>query len=142
MNEQNINEVSNDGTVDNIETKKETNIDNAETNNSKQVDVTKVKIRTILKQRFKKSNSILKMVIALILVAILCFGAGLIAGRELDRHGNGRIFMNRNNMYRQMPKGYFNGGNSNRRQFNNKNSQNQNNSTPKATPPANNSQPQ
>lgn len=40
-------------------------------------DISKVKIRDILKQRFKKMNPGLKKVLPIILVGIICFAAGI-----------------------------------------------------------------
>lgn len=180
MNQENNNVVPNNGAADNTEIKKEEVLNANEINNikdevtasssdasaaietsannsdekssSKHEDVSKVKIRTILKQRFKKSNPILKKVIPLIIVGIICFGAGLIAGKEIDRHSNRRVIINRNGMFRQMPNRNFNGGNFNKKQFNsngnsngssngNNNSKN-NQQQPNTTPPATNIQPQ
>jgi hypothetical protein len=159
MNEENNNIIPENGTIDNTESKKADNVDNAEiinntaentstsaatpviaeipsTDNTEKnfnhhEDVSKVKIRTILRQRFKKSSPIFKKVIPLVLVGIICFGVGLMAGKELDRHRNERVLMNRKGIYRQIPNGNFN-----KRQFNNKNNQQQNNKTPQVTPPA------
>jgi hypothetical protein len=174
MNEENNNVASNDGGAYNTEIKKEDIINNTEVNNIKNEntasssdasvisetpsnisaekssniheDVSKVKIRTILKQRFKKSNPILKKVIPLIIVGIICFGAGLIAGKEIDRHSNRRVIFNRNGMFRQMPNRNFNGGNFNKKQFNsnsnNGNNNSKNNQQQSTTPPATNNQPQ
>lgn len=157
MNEENNNVVPENGTIDNTVLEKTDNIENnkaaviAETssittdekNTNHHEDVSKVKIRTILRQRFKNSSPILKKVIPLVLVGIICFAAGLIAGRGIDRHRNERFLMNRNGMFRQMP-GNFNGGNFNRRQFNNNNNNNNKQpnakvpQTPKAPPAATN----
>lgn len=103
-------------------------------------DISKVKIRSIIKQRYKKSGSFMKMVLPLVLVGIICFGAGLVTGRGISRHQRGNI--GGPGMYRQLPKGNFNGGGFNRKQFNNNrnqfNNRNQvpNSQTPKVTPPA------
>lgn len=152
MSEEMNNIVPENATTDNTVLDKTENINNdaiipaevpsastTEKNNTKQEDVSKVKIRTILKQRFKK-YPILKKVIPLVLVGIICFGAGLITGRGIFRYRNERFLMNGKGFYRQMP-GNFNGGNFNNRkfnnkQFNNKNNAQPNNKAPQATPPA------
>lgn len=150
MSEGNNKEVSNneaidyteiDNTSENTEIKKEGSISSAELNEPKHEDVSKIKIRTILKQRFKNSSPFFKRAIPLIIVGIICFGAGLVAGKEIDRHNSGRVMMNRKGIFRQMPNGNFNGGNFNKRQFNNNNNSNNNNQK-NATPPTPNSQPQ
>jgi|GEM_PF-3228016 len=145
MSEENNNALSNNETIDNTEIEKENNIYNAEINEPKHQDVSKVKIRTILKQRFKNSSPFLKKAIPLLLVGIICFGAGLVAGREIDRHSNSRVIMNRKGMFRQMPNGNFYGGNFNKRQFNNNKSNSSNNGNnnnqKNAAPPAANTQP-
>jgi hypothetical protein len=169
MNEEKNNAVPSSGEAYNTELKKEEAINDTEVNNNKvgnavspsdasiasetsskssteksfnkHEDVSKVKIRTILKQRLKKSNPILKKVISFIIVGIICFGAGLVAGKEINMHGNARVLINRNGMFKQMPNRSFNGGNFNKRQFNNNgnnNNSSKNNQNPSTTPPATN----
>ncbi|MFL0269979.1 hypothetical protein [Candidatus Clostridium radicumherbarum] len=144
-------EVSNNVAIDKTEIEKENNSSNAEIkteNNSsklnepKQEDVSKVKIRTILKQRFKNSSPFFKRAIPLIIVGIICFGAGLVAGKEIDRHNNGRVMMNRKGIFRQMPNGNFNMRPFNNNKNNNNNNNSNNNNQKNAVPPASNSQPQ
>jgi hypothetical protein len=148
INKEAFNNVAIDNTViekednsSNAEIKTENNITSNELNEPKHEDVSKIKIRTILKQRFKNSSPFFKRAIPLIIVGIICFGAGLVAGKEIDRHNSGRVIMNRKGIFRQMPNGNFNGGNSKMRPFNNNNNNNNNNQK-NALPPASNSQPQ
>ncbi|MFL0247708.1 hypothetical protein [Candidatus Clostridium stratigraminis] len=153
MSEEIKREVFNNETIDNTEIEKENNSSNTDVKGEKNItsnelkepkheDVSKVKICTILKQRFKNSSPFFKRAIPLIIVAIVCFGAGLIAGREIDRHNMGRVTINRKGMFKQMPNGKFNGGNFNMRPFNNNNNNSNNNNQKNAVPPSSNSQPQ
>lgn len=76
-------------------------------------DVSKVKISTILKERFKRNKPKFKKVLPYILVGLICFGAGMGLDRALLRNRASRIPNNRGNINRMIP-----GNPSNNRQFN------------------------
>lgn len=69
-------------------------------------DISKIKIRTILKQRIKKCGG--KKIVAFILVAIISFAAGVGVDRVMTRHRMGKAFRNRPGINRQFPKERFN----------------------------------
>jgi hypothetical protein len=82
-------------------------------------DISKVKIRDILKQRFKKMNPGLKKAIPLILVGIICFAAGIGADRAFIGRRLSNNLRNRPVINQPMPNNRFNGS-----QGNMKNNQN------------------
>jgi hypothetical protein len=82
-------------------------------------DISKVKIRDILKQRFKKMNPGLKKALPLILVGIICFAAGIGADRAFIGRRLSNNLRNRPVINQPMPNNRFNGS-----QGNMKNNQN------------------
>jgi hypothetical protein len=82
-------------------------------------DISKVKIRDILKQRFKKMNPGLKKALPLILVGIICFAAGIGADRAFIGRRLSNNLRNRPVINQPMPNNRFNGN-----QGNMKNNQN------------------
>lgn len=89
------------------------------TNSVQQADVSKVKIVTILKERFKRNSPKFKKVLPYILVGLICFGAGMGLDRALLRNRASRILNNRGNINRMIPRNpsngrQFNKGNNNR----------------------------
>ncbi len=82
-------------------------------------DVSKVKIRDILKQRFKKMRPSLKKALPLILVGIICFAAGVGVDRAFIGRRFGGNLRNRPGFNQSMPNNRFNN-----RQGNMKNNQN------------------
>lgn len=86
-------------------------------------DVSKVKITHILAQRMKKCGA--KKIIAVILLAVICFGGGILTDRLALRHGAGRNFYGRPGMQRNMRGNSFgnrNGNNSSQNQQSTQNS--------------------
>ncbi|MBL4936599.1 hypothetical protein JK636_12605 [Clostridium sp. YIM B02515] len=79
-------------------------------------DVSTVKVRTILKQRFRKLRPSVKMAIPIILVGIICFVGGIMADRALMWNRAGKFLKGRPGISRQMKKDPFNN-----KQFKNKN---------------------
>jgi hypothetical protein len=82
-------------------------------------DISEVKIRDILKQRFKKMNPGLKKALPLILVGIICFAAGIGADRAFIGRRISNNLRNRPVINQPMPNNRFNGN-----QGNMKNNQN------------------
>jgi hypothetical protein len=71
-------------------------------------DISKVKIRDILKQRFKKMKPGLKKALPLILVGIICFAAGIGADRAFIGRRIGNNLRNRPVINQPMPNNRFN----------------------------------
>jgi len=65
----------------------------AATNNAVSQDLSKIKIRTILKERLKKGN--LKKTISIILICLICFAAGIGVDRLVMNHKDGKNFKGR-----------------------------------------------
>lgn len=83
------------------------------------IDLSKVKIRNVLRERIKKCKLNLKKIIACILVGAVCFGAGFFTGRVSIRHNLGRNVYGKPGIRRNMHgnfkgnkkfKSYQNGG--------------------------------
>jgi hypothetical protein len=87
-------------------------------NEASESDVSKVKIRTILKQRFKSMRPGLKKALPLILVGIICFAAGIGVDRAFIGRRVNKALKNRPGINQAMPK------NNNNKQGNMKNNQN------------------
>lgn len=87
--------------------------------NSTETDYTKVKIRHILAQRFKKYGT--KKIVGLILLAVICFGAGLLTDRLVMRHENGRNFYGKSAIQRNISGKYY--GNKRSRSYGNSGTQ-------------------
>jgi hypothetical protein len=85
-------------------------------NNTAKDDISNVKIRTILKQRFKKWRPGLRKAIPFILVGIICFAAGIGADRVLIHNRYAKGIVTRPGVYQSIPKDKFN-----YKQFNNRN---------------------
>lgn len=101
----------------NIDTDKKS-IETVDTINevSAENDVSKVKVRTILKQRFRKLKPSVRMAIPVILVGIICFVGGIMADRALLWNRAGKFFKDRPGISRQMQRNP-----SNNKQFKNRN---------------------
>lgn len=82
-------------------------------------DISKVKIRTILRERIKKCGT--KKILAFILVAIFSFAAGAGVDRALVNQRKGRAFNNRAGISNQLPNNRFNQKMQNNNNFNNNN---------------------
>jgi len=65
----------------------------AATNNAASQDLSKIKIRTILKERLKKGN--LKKTISIILICLIFFAAGIGVDRLVMNHRDGKNFKGR-----------------------------------------------
>lgn len=117
MDEEN-NSVTNEKTqTENIDNKNESIENNAVINQtSSEDDVSKVKIRTILKQRFKNLKPGLRLSIPIILVAIICFIGGMMTDRAIIWNKAGKAIKDRPGISRRMQKDPFNN-----KQFKNKN---------------------
>lgn len=89
-----------------------------------EADVSKVKVRHILGQRIKKCGA--KRIIAVILLAAVCFGGGIFTDRLILNHGYGRNFYGRYGFQHNMNgRNSFGKGNS---RFNNNSNGNQSSS--------------
>lgn len=121
MNDENLN-VTNDNTTSSIEIDNQNkNIPSLNNNspaeesselvknNNPSNDVTKVKIRDILKQRFKNMRPGFKKAIPLILVGIICFAAGVGVDRALVGRRFGKNLINRPGYNQASPNNRFNG---------------------------------
>lgn len=67
-------------------------------------DISKVRIRDILKQRFKKMGPGLKKVLPLILVGVICFAAGMGVGRAFIGRRVTKDLRNRPGIKQYIPK--------------------------------------
>ncbi len=90
-------------------------------------DISKVKIRDILKQRFKKTKPGLKKALPIILVGIICFAAGIGVDRAFIGRRVSNNLRNRPGINQPMPNNDFKGNQGNMRnnrnmpnRFNNK----------------------
>jgi hypothetical protein len=82
-------------------------------------DISKIKIRDILKQRFKKMNPGLKKALPLILVGIICFAAGIGADRAFIGRRISSNLRNRPVINQPMPNNRFNGKQGNMKNYQN-----------------------
>lgn len=96
-----------------------------------ETDLSKIKIRHILAQRFKKCG--FKKIIGIILLAVICFCGGFLTDRFVMRHEVGMRFYGRPGIQRHMP-GNFS-GNRSFRQYGNKRPQLPSNTTPSQNQP-------
>lgn len=87
-----------------------------------ETDISKVKITHILAQRMKKCGA--KKIIAVILLAVICFGGGILTDRLALRHGAGRNFYGRPGMQRNMRGNSFGNRNDNKSPQNQQSTQN------------------
>lgn len=134
--------------VPNVQAETEFSTPEAGTKDKRQSDddVSNVKIRKVLKQRFKKSNFGAKSAVALILVAIIFFMAGAFADRLVLRHRGFNSFMGRPGIMKRMPNNGFNGNQFRNGKVPNKGAKNNkipgntapNNNTPGNNAPSNN----
>lgn len=86
----------------------DTNEDKKDNTSIVPMDLSKVKIRHILRDRIKKGNLGFKKIIAFILVGAVCFGAGFFTGTASTRHKLGRNFYGKPGINRNM-QGNFKG---------------------------------
>ncbi|MDP4087812.1 MAG: hypothetical protein Q8930_00925 [Bacillota bacterium] len=90
------------------------------------IDTSKIKIRTILKDRIKKHKFSFKKIIPYIIVGFICFAAGLGFDRLISKHPNERIIKNQSRYGNNFQRSNNNtqGSNKNRMIPNNRQSKN------------------
>lgn len=82
-----------------------------ETNNTSETDLSKIKIRHILWQRFKECGY--KKIIGIILLVVISFGGGILTDRFIIRHAVGNRFYGRPGIQRNFRRGFNNNSFSN-----------------------------
>jgi hypothetical protein len=112
-------------------TEDKNNINNSNKNEVKKTitstaepDLSKVKIRNVLAYKIK--NSKLNRVVAIVLLGIICFGAGIVTDRTFVRHDLRRGYYGKSKIEGNVPRGFY-GNRKNNRNFNQNPNNNQNN---------------